>query len=294
MAAALWSQVSSLLTGCAAITPTNGKARAVKTSPAFPPPTSATMSTSAPHAALQAPDNDVSWLREAFAKVQTNLRGQMELAAQSISHAGTMGSVNEEHWLGIFRSYLPNRYDVATGIVIDSRGNRSDQIDVVVFDRHFTPTLLDQKNHRYIPAEAVYAMFECKPTINKVYIEYAEAKAVSVRRMHRTSVSIAHAGGFYKPKEPFRILAGLLAPNAEWADGLGDAFRRNLGSDDVSKLDCGCALEHGSFDFHDGDLVIATEQGALMFFLFRLLSRLQSLGTVPAIDWAAYSRIIRA
>ena len=30
----------------------------------------------------------------------------------------------------------------------------------------------------------------------------------------------------------------------------------------------------------------------MMFFLFRLLDRLQSLGTVPAIDWAAYSRII--
>lgn len=235
----------------------------------------------------------MSWLRDAFARVQTNLQGEMELASQSISHAATMGSVNEEHWVGIFRSYLPNRYDVATGIVIDSLGNRSDQIDVVVFDRHFTPTLLDQKSHRYIPAEAVYAMFECKPTIDKAYIEYAEKKAASVRRMHRTSVSIAHAGGVYQPKESFRILAGLLAPRTDWADGLGDSFRRNLGTECISKLDCGCALEHGSFDFHDGELVVATEQGALMFFLFRLLSRLQSLGTVPAIDWAAYSRIVR-
>lgn len=32
----------------------------------------------------------------------------------------------------------------------------------------------------------------------------------------------------------------------------------------------------------------------MMFFQFRLLSRLQSLGTVPAIDWVAYSRIIRS
>ena len=191
--------------------------------------------------ALHAVDNDVGWLRDAFARVQDNLRAQMALASQSISHAGTMGSVNEEHWLDLFRSYLPNRYDVATGIVIDSRGNRSDQIDVVVFDRHFTPTLLDQKNHRYIPAEAVYAMFECKPTIDKAYIEYAEKKAASVRRMHRTSVAIAHAGGVFKPKEPFRILAGLLAPQASWADGLGDAFRRNLTDDDMARLDCGCA-----------------------------------------------------
>lgn len=253
-----------------------------------------TITTSTTLTAIQAPDNDVSWLRQAFAMVQTNLRGQMGLASQSISHAGTMGSVNEDHWLEVFRSYLPNRYDVATGIVIDSLGHRSDQIDIVIFDRHFTPTLLDQKNHRYIPAEAVYAMFECKPTIDKAYIEYSEAKAASVRRMHRTSVAISHAGGIFRPKEPFRILAGLLAPQASWADGLGEAFRRNLTTEDQSKLDCGCALEQGCFDFHDGELLVATERGSLMFFLFRLLSRLQSIGTVPAIDWKAYSRIIRA
>lgn len=243
--------------------------------------------------ALQAPDNDATWLRDAFTRVQINLHSQMALASQSISHAGTMGSVNEEHWLELFRSYLPNRYDVATGIVIDSQGNRSDQIDIVVFDRHFTPTLLDQKNHRYIPAEAVYAMFECKPAIDKAYIEYAEKKAASVRRMHRTSVAISHAGGIFEPKEPFRILAGLLAPKADWADGLGEVFRRNLAADDASRLDCGCALEHGCFDIHDGKLLVATDNGALIFFLFRLLSRLQTLGSVPAIDWAAYSRIIR-
>ncbi|MEJ1095352.1 MULTISPECIES: DUF6602 domain-containing protein [unclassified Pseudoxanthomonas] len=247
----------------------------------------------APPTALQAPEDDVSWLREAFGQVQSNLGATMKLAAQSISHGGVMGSVNEDHWLELFRSYLPNRYDVATGIVIDSSGNRSQQIDVVVFDRHFTPTLLDQKNHRYIPAEAVYGVFECKPTINKDYIAYAQDKAASVRRMRRTSVAIAHAGGTYKPKEPFRIIAGLLAPNVSWADGFGEVFQRNLSADPELMLDCGVALDHGCFDSHDGSLLVTTEQGALMYFLFRLLSRLQSLGSVPAIDWVAYSRIIR-
>lgn len=244
--------------------------------------------------ALHAPENDVAWLRDAFVKVQANLRSQMALATQSVSHAGTIGSVNEGHWLELLRSYLPDRYEVATGIVIDSRGNRSEQIDIIVFDRHFTPTLLDQKNHRYIPAEAVYAVFECKPTINKAYIQYAEKKAASVRRMHRTSVPISHAGGVFDAKAPFSILAGLLAPSAEWVDGFGEAFRRNLDNDGTSKLNCGCALEFGCFDFHDGHLEVTAGEGALMFFLFRLLSKLQALGSVSAIDWVAYGRVIRA
>jgi hypothetical protein len=244
--------------------------------------------------ALGARADDTTWLKQAFANVQTALGSQMALATQSISHAGTMGSVNEEHWLALLRSYLPNRYEVATGIVIDSKGNRSDQIDVVVFDRHFTPTLLDQRNHRYIPAEAVYAMFECKPEVNKGYIAYAEKKAASVRGMTRTSVAIRHAGGTFQPKPHFRILAGLLAPRSGWVNGLDDTFLGNLGGDDTSALDCVCALDHGCFDKYDGCPLVVSEQGAMMFFLFRLLAQLQSLGTVPAIDWAAYSRIIKA
>lgn len=247
----------------------------------------------APTTGLNAPERDRSWLRESFVQVQSKLRLDMGLAAQSISHAGTMGSVNETHWLDLFRSYLPNRYEVAGGIVVDSLGGRSEQIDLVIFDRQYTPTLLDQKNHRYIPAEAVYAVFECKPAIDKANVDYAQRKAASVRRLHRTSVAIAHAGGTYPPKTSPRIAAGLLGPKATWADGLGDAFARCLAADDESRLDCGCALEHGCFDTYDGTLSVATEEGALMYFLFRLLSHLQSMGTVPAIDWTAYSRIIR-
>jgi len=249
--------------------------------------------TTATATALGAGANDTTWLKRAFVNVQSNLSGQMALASQSISHAGTMGSVNEEYWLELLRAYLPNRYEVATGIVIDSLGNRSDQIDVVVFDRHFTPTLLDQKSHRYIPAEAVYAIFECKPEVNKGYIAYAENKAASVRSMSRTSVAISHAGGTFKPKPHFRIIAGLLAPNTGWVGGLGDTFLGNLGDDVDSSLDCVCSLEDGCYDDYDGNKLVFAEQGALMYFLFRLLARLQSLGTVPAIDWAAYSRIIK-
>ncbi|CUR81621.1 DUF6602 domain-containing protein [Achromobacter xylosoxidans] len=235
---------------------------------------------------------DTAWMKEAFIDVQSELALKLKRAAQSIEHAGTHGAVNEDHWIEVFRSYLPNRYEVATGFVIDSLGNRSEQIDVVIFDRHFTPTLLDQQKHRYIPAEAVYGVFESKPHFDKSYLEYAGNKAASVRKLLRTSVSISHAGGTFKPKELFPIIAGIVAPKSSWADGLGDTFQKNLPSDDHEKLDCGCALEHGAFDTFDGQLKTVPPEGALIYFLFRLLSKLQSLGTVPAIDWAAYATTI--
>jgi hypothetical protein len=235
---------------------------------------------------------DTAWMRDAFVDVQAELALKLKRAAQSISHAGTHGTVNEDHWIEVFRSYLPNRYQVATGLVIDSLGNRSDQIDIIIFDRHFTPTLLDQQNHRYIPAEAVYAVFESKPHFDKSYLEYAGQKAASVRKLHRTSVSITHAGGTFKPREPFPIVAGIVAPKSSWTEGLGTSFEKNLPADDQERLDCGCALEHGAFDTFDGHLNVVGSEGALIYFLFRLLSKLQALGTVPAIDWSAYAATI--
>src|SRR5262245_4739134 len=119
---------------------------------------------------------DTAWMRQAVIDVQEELAIRLKRAAQSIAHAGTQGAVNEDHWIDVFRAYLPDRYQVGTGFVIDSRSGRSEQIDIIVFDRHFTPTLLDQQKHRYVPAEAVYGVFEAKPHLDKDYLAYAGTK----------------------------------------------------------------------------------------------------------------------
>lgn len=238
--------------------------------------------------------DDLAWIKEAFVSVQGKLKLELEIASISIAHTGTQGAVNESHWIEIFRSYLPDRYKVDTGFIIDSLGNRSHQIDIVIFDRHFTPTLLDQQQHRYIPAEAVYAVFESKPHLDKSYLEYAGEKAASVRKLHRSSVSFAHAGGVNLPKPLFPIIAGIVAQKSSWSDGLGDAFTKNLPTESDQVLDCGCALDDGAFDNFGvkSSLEIMRKDGSLIYFLFRLLSKLQSMGSVPATDWAAYASII--
>jgi hypothetical protein len=57
------------------------------------------------------------------------------------------------------------------------------------------------------------------------------------------------------------------------------------------QLECVLAVNTSSFDVFDGPGKPRTVSGgnALVFFLFRLLQRLQTLGTVPAIDWNAYA-----
>ena len=159
-------------------------------------------------------------------------------------------------------------------------------------DRQYTPTLLDSESHRYIPAEAVYAVFECKPKIDKAYLEYAGRKAESVRRLKRTSVPIPHAGGSYPAKPHFQIIAGILAIDVGWKDGFAESFEKcHSELTSPRKLDCGLAVDGHSFDTFaaGGAFTYCKSENALVFFLFRLLNQLQSLGTVPAIDWNAYA-----
>lgn len=237
------------------------------------------------------------FLRTSFQDVQQVLGANLSLAARSISHDGVMGAVNEQHWIQLLRQYLPNRYACDTAIVIDSRGAVSDQIDIVIYDPQYTPRLLTQQSHRYVPAEAVYAVLEAKPTIDRKHLIYAGKKAASVRSLYRTSVAIPQIDGTSLSKQIFPIVAGIVASKVTWTSGFGPSFRRVLDSLHGNQLlDCGCGLTHGSFDrfADDGSITIGESDGSLIFFLFRLLGKLQSLGTAPAIDWSAYVSIFDA
>jgi hypothetical protein len=235
---------------------------------------------------------NTEFLQAAFATEQECLISSLKSSSR-ISHAGDRGEVNEQHFIGFLRKYLPNRYTVEKAIIIDSRGAVSRSIDVVVFDRQYTPTLLDNDKHRYVPAEAVYAVFECKPKVDKGYLEYAGDMAQSVRRLHRTSVEIHTASGKIAAKPHFNIIAGILALDVDWAEGFGSqAFRdahAALTGDRV--VDCGFAAQGESFDVFEGTgaYMFGPRENALAFFVFRLLYKLQSMATVPAVDWMAYA-----
>lgn len=234
---------------------------------------------------------NTKFLRDAFSSEQECLAANLKSSFR-IEHKGDRGEVNEQFFIDFLRAYLPNRYTVEKAIVIDCKGAVSHSIDIVVFDRQYTPTLLDNDKHRYVPAEAVYAVFECKPTIDKGYLEYAGEKVESVRKLHRTSVEIHHAGGTHKAKSLFTIIGGILALDVGWADGLGKSFQKNhqtlVGN---QTIDCGFAATGACFDIFadDKSYTFGPNENALAYFAFRLLWKLQTLATVPAVDWMAYA-----
>jgi hypothetical protein len=76
----------------------------------------------------------------------------------------------------MLNNYLPERYFVDNAFVLDCEGKLSDQIDVVIYDRQYSPFLFNQNFVKYIPAESVYAVFEVRQEIDLGNLKYAGGK----------------------------------------------------------------------------------------------------------------------
>ncbi len=233
-------------------------------------------------------------LTEILDGLQARLEGGLRGNRAAVTHPGARGEASEEDWLRVLNDHLPRRYQADRAFVIDSHGECSEQIDVVIYDRQYSPFLYNQANQRYIPAESVYAVLEVKQDLSREHVLYAGEKAASVRRLHRTSAPIPYADGAYKPRPLPRIVAGVLTYQSSWTPPFGDPFGNalaELGADE--QLDVGCALLHGAFEacYPNGgqvELTVVEGRRSLVQFLMRLLKQLQALATAPAIDYEAY------
>jgi hypothetical protein len=232
-------------------------------------------------------------LSQLLSGLHDDIQQKLAISRKSFAHPGTKGDASEFVWLEMLQAYLPQRYQAATAHVVDSNGNFSDQIDVVVFDRQYSPFIFKYQGQTIVPAESVYAAFEAKQSANADQVKYAQDKVATVRRLHRTSLPIPHAGGTYPAKALIPILGGLLTFESDWNPPLGLPLEKALtaGNPD-GRLDIGCVAAHGHFtyDVSARGYVFTPEGRPATAFLFNLISTLQFSGTVPMIDIQAYAQ----
>lgn len=238
-------------------------------------------------------------LRDLFGDVEAELDARLGTARRNLTHPGAKGEITESEWRALLTAYLPRRYSTSKGFVVDSRGGISDEIDLIIHDRHFSPLLFHHATTCYIPAEAVYAVLEVKPELSKTMVEYAGAKAASVRRLHRTSAPITHAGGEYLPNHrPLpRILAGIVTTSSGWVDPVASLPDALGGLEVEQRLDIGCVARRLGFRAHYSPNVgieSSDEGTSLIYFMLRLLSALTTMGSAPPIDFDAYAQSLHS
>tara|TARA_R110001599_G_scaffold118636_9_gene288014 strand:- start:63 stop:782 length:720 start_codon:yes stop_codon:yes gene_type:complete len=232
-------------------------------------------------------------LSDLLTNIHRDVEMRLSIVRSSFAHPGTKGDGTENIWLQILETYLPKRYQVSKAHVVDSEGGFSDQIDVVVYDRQYSPFVFVCEEQLFVPAESVYAVFEAKQSVDAGVIKYAQDKIHSVRSLHRTSLPIPHAGGTYDPKPLIPIIGGILSLESEWTPAMGQSLRKKLVADRSDGLiNIGCIANHGYFNFdrERNDFEFLVSQKATTAFLLKLISILQFSGTVPMIDVDAYAK----
>ncbi|MDJ0004840.1 hypothetical protein QM616_19125 [Rhodococcus fascians] len=241
----------------------------------------------------------------AFRRKQSILLDSHASVRDVISHPTGLGDHSEADWVGVLKGFLPERYIVGPIFAVDADGARSEQIDVAVYDRQYSPLWFgSQGGFNIVPVEAVYAVFEVKPTIDTTYIAAACRKVASVRQLRRTSAPIKHAGGAFSATSPTskHIIGGLLAAKASWVDRAATIAKLEehlpaIGLD--GSLDIGIAVDTIAFDYTPAPTKLGSRQGEiplefsaetdqLIHFGIRLFRQLQQLGTVLAIDMGDY------
>jgi hypothetical protein len=233
-------------------------------------------------------------LAEILDGLQARLEGELRGGRGALTHPSARGDASESDWIRVLNDHMPHRYRADKAFVVDCHGETSEQIDIVIYDRQYSPLLFNQSNQRYVPSESAYCALEVKQDLSREQIEYAGEKVASVRRLHRTCTPIQHAGGTYPVRPLPRILGGIVAYECRWSPPFGTPFRDALATLDAdSELDIGCSLLQGAFEakYSPGSpasVTVVQDGRALIQFFLRLLKQLQSLATAPAIDYEAY------
>ncbi|WP_334105747.1 DUF6602 domain-containing protein [Leyella stercorea] len=250
-------------------------------------------------------------LKEMFAELQTEMNAALDLNRKAILHQGSKGDATENKWIEFFRTYLPKRYNIDKAMVIDHKGNVSQQIDIVVYDALYTPFIFNHDGFMYIPAESVYAVFEVKQDI-KNNIEYAGKKIESVRKLQRTSIPMICTGSTHKARPLSPILGGILSSTSSYEQirTIEDSLKKLTG---MQSLDlCCCADKYSFYIEYDKSFSEFKEtetqaicslynsrkvkninfnkypENSIFTFFLQLVQYLKLIGTVPAIDINAY------
>ncbi len=262
-------------------------------------------------------------IAELFKGLQNQMVAQLNTNREFILHPGSKGDSLENVWIEWLRKYLPNRYCVDKAIVIDSTGELSHQLDLVIYDQHHTPFVFTQNGINYIPAEGVYAVFEVKPDFQGAvsddnFFEYAGKKIESVRKLKRTSVEMINAGRKSDARPLTKIVGGILASTNGYTHANNNTIESHLkGLKGLQTIEMGCAVDYGSFfvnyngeedvnnknleerifnyykDRTFKNLEFSPKENSLVTFFLQLTRYLQqSIGTVAAIDLNAYTKSV--
>ncbi|MEO1165559.1 MAG: DUF6602 domain-containing protein [Chloroflexota bacterium] len=141
-------------------------------------------------------------LRKIFESAQEKIKIYLEHIRASYQHNGIKGNHTEQIVRDLMKKYLPQKFDVGTGEIIDTNYNRSQQIDVVVTTEDH-PSLLQDVAPNMFFIEGVAMAGEIKTRLTSSHLEAAMKNALSFKKLEVVLQSLLYFGN--KEDSPYLL-----------------------------------------------------------------------------------------
>src|SRR5579862_202739 len=87
--------------------------------------------------------------------------------ASELTHPGLKGRAREVFIKDLLTPFLSPNLGTCTGVVVDSHGGSSEQIDIIIYDKTLIPSLLFTGEDGVVPFESVLATIEVKSELTR-------------------------------------------------------------------------------------------------------------------------------
>lgn len=127
-------------------------------------------------------------LGNVFQELGREMRNHFSNTLRFVDHPLEVGLARERLLVEYLDRLIPERFGIGSGFVIDARGNRSLQIDVVIYDKIVAGPFVIPGHVHFFPCESVVAIGEVKSNIkDKKTLSDALEKIRSVQLLDRFS-----------------------------------------------------------------------------------------------------------
>lgn len=114
---------------------------------------------------------------------------------RKINHNPTKGRTREAIIIEQFlKPYLPKRFSIGSGLIIDFSEKESKQQDLIIFDENHSPVLLNVDSDKIIFAESTFAVLEVKSKLTTTELKDILTKAADITELKKTNESQAFLG----------------------------------------------------------------------------------------------------
>lgn len=114
---------------------------------------------------------------------QISLAMERAEGAHELIHKGLRGRAREIFIRDLLRPFINPNFGICTGVIVDSEGRQSSQIDIIIYDKSLLPPILLTAEEGIIPCESTLATIEIKSKLTSEELKKSVLNARSVKAL---------------------------------------------------------------------------------------------------------------